>query len=98
GELWWGRAVSLSALEVALSAPMLGSIADRSGLRKRFMAIYVAFCLAGVALLATVGPGMVVAGFALFVVANIGFEGAVVFYNAYLSDITPPEERGSVSS
>lgn len=98
GELWWGWAVSLSALVVALSAPLLGAIADRSGLRKRFMAIYVACCLVGVALLATVGPGMVVAGFALFVVANIGFEGAVVFYNAYLSDITPPEERGSVSS
>ena len=98
GELWWGWAVSLSALVVALSAPLLGAIADRSGLRKRFMAIYVAFCLVGVALLATVGPGMVVAGFALFVVANIGFEGALVFYNAYLSDITPPEERGSVSS
>ena len=98
GEVWWGAAVSLSALVVALSAPLLGAIADRSGLRKRFMAVYVACCLTAVALLATVGPGMAVAGFALFVVANIGFEGAVVFYNAYLSDITPPEERGSVSS
>lgn len=97
GELWWGTAVSLSALVVALSAPLLGGITDRCGLRKRFLAIYVAFCLAGVSLLVTVGPGMVLAGFIFFVVANIGFEGALVFYNAYLSDIAPPEERGSVS-
>ena len=97
GELWWGTAVSLSVLVVALSAPLLGGIADRCGLRKRFMAVYVAFCLVGVSLLATVGPGMVLAGFTFFVIANIGFEGAVVFYNAYLSDITPPEERGAVS-
>lgn len=97
GELWWGSAVSLSALVVALSAPLLGAIADRSGLRKRFMAVYVALCLVGVSLLTTVGPGMVLAGFAFFVVANIGFEGALVFYNAYLSDITPPETRGAVS-
>ena len=97
GELWWGSAVSLSALVVALSAPLLGAIADRCGLRKRFMAVYVAVCLVGVSLLTTVGPGMVLAGFAFFVVANIGFEGALVFYNAYLSDITPPETRGSVS-
>lgn len=97
GELWWGSAVSLSALVVALSAPLLGAIADRSGLRKRFMAVYVGLCLVGVSLLTTVGPGMVLAGFAFFVIANIGFEGALVFYNAYLADITPPETRGSVS-
>ena len=97
GELWWGSAVSLSALVVAFSAPLLGGIADKCGLRKRFLAVYVAVCLLGVSLLVTVGPGMVLAGFACFVVANIGFEGALVFYNAYLSDITPPEERGSVS-
>ena len=97
GELWWGTAVSLSALVVALSAPLLGAVADRCGLRKRFLTVYVGLCLVGVSLLATVGPGMALAGFALFVVANIGFEGALVFYNAYLSDITPPEERGSVS-
>ena len=97
GELWWGTAVSLSALVVALSAPLLGAVADRSGRRKRFLAFYVGLCLLGVSLLTTVGPGMVVAGFTLFVVANIGFEGALVFYNAYLSDITPPGERCSVS-
>ena len=97
GELWWGSAVSLSALVVAFSAPLLGGIADRCGLRKRFLAVYVAVCLASVCLLATVGPGMVLAGFVLFVIANIGFEGGLVFYNAYLPDITPPEERGSVS-
>ena len=97
GELWWGSAVSLSALVVAFSAPLLGGIADRCGLRKRFLAVYVAVCLASVSLLATVGPGMVLAGFILFVIANIGFEGGLVFYNAYLPDITPPEERGTVS-
>ncbi len=97
GELWWGTAVSLSALVVALSAPLLGGIADKCGLRKRFLAVYVAVCLISVALIATVGPGMVLAGFIFFVMANIGFEGGLVFYNAYLPDIAPPEERGSVS-
>lgn len=97
GELWWGAAVSLSALVVAFSAPLLGGVADRCGLRKRFLAVYVAVCLASVSLLATVGPGMVLAGFILFMIANIGFEGGLVFYNAYLPDITPPEDRGRVS-
>ena len=97
GEFWWGRAVAVSALVVALISPLLGAIADRTGLRKRFFAFYVAVCLAGVALMATLEPGMIVAGFVLFVIANVGFESAVVFYNAYLPDIVPPERLGEVS-
>ena len=97
GEFWWSRAVAVSALLVALTSPLLGAIADRTGLRKRFFAFYVAVCLAGVALMTTLEPGMIVAGFVLFVIANVGFESAVVFYNAYLPDIVPPERLGEVS-
>ena len=97
GELWWGRAVSLSALVVAISSPLLGAIADRGGVRKRFMLFYTAVCLVGVAMMSTLGEGMVVQGFVLFLLANIGFESALVFYNAYLPDIAPPEKQGWVS-
>jgi len=97
GDLWWGRAVSLSALLVAFSSPLLGAIADRAGVRKKFFAFYVAVCLTGVALMTTLEPGMIVAGFVFFVIANVGFESAAVFYNAYLPDIAPPERLGEVS-
>ena len=97
GELWWGWAVSLSALVVAFSSPLLGAIADRSGVRKKFFGFYVAACLVAVALMSTLKPGMVLAGFLFFVIANIGFESANVFYNAYLPDITTPSRFGRVS-
>jgi len=97
GDLYWGRAVSLSALIVALSSPILGAIADRAGVRKRFMAFYVMLCVTGVALLTTVGPGLVFWGFVVFVIANVGFEGCLVFYNSYLPDIVPPDKQGWVS-
>ena len=97
GELWWGWAVSLSALVVAFSSPLLGAVADRSGGRKKFFAFYVATCLIAVALMSTLEPGMVLAGFVFFVIANIGFESANVFYNAYLPDITTPDRLGRVS-
>lgn len=97
GDAWWGRAVSLSALIVALSAPVLGAIADRAGVRKRFMAVCVAMCVTGVALFTTLEPGMVLYGFILFLIANVGFEAGLVFYNAYLPDIVPPEKQGWVS-
>jgi UMF1 family MFS transporter len=40
---------------------------------------------------------MVLWGFAITVIANIGFEGGLVFYNAYLPEIAPPEYQGRVS-
>lgn len=97
GEWWWGRAVALSAFLVAVGSPLLGAIADRGGARKRFMFGGVAVCVGAVALMTTLEPGRIVEGFLLFVVANVGFETAVVFYNAYLPDIAPPSARGFVS-
>ena len=97
GDAWWTAAVSTSALIVALTAPILGAVADRAGARKRLMGIYVAACILGVLCFPLLGPGTVVLGFALFVLANVGFEGALVFYNAYLPDIVPVERQGWVS-
>jgi len=97
GDWWWGRAVSASALIVALSAPVLGAVADRAGVRKRFMAFYVAMCVTAVALFTTLGPGLVVYAFVLFLIANVGFESCLVFYNAYLADIVPPQKQGWAS-
>jgi len=97
GAAWWGAGLSTSALIVALSAPVLGAVADRAGVRKRFLAAYVSACVLGVLSFSVLGPGAVVLGFLAFVVANVGFEGCLVFYNAYLPDIAPIEKQGWVS-
>jgi UMF1 family MFS transporter len=97
GNWWWGLCVSVSALIVAVSSPLLGAIADRGGARKKFMLAYTAVCLIGVLLMTLLRPGMVVAGLVIFVIANVGFESALVFYNAYLPDIAPREKQGWVS-
>ena len=97
GDLWWGRMVSTSMLFVALSSPILGAAADAAGARKKLLFFFTSLCIASVALLTTVKEGMVLWGFALAVLANIGFEAALVYYNAYLPDIAPREKRGLVS-
>jgi len=89
--------MSLSVLIVAVSSPALGSVADRSGVRKKMLFLYTAVCVLFVSLFVTIEPGMVVWGFLLAMLANVGFEGAMVFYNAYLPDLAPPERRGFVS-
>lgn len=97
GDAWWGAVGSVSVLFVAVTSPLFGAIADRAGVRKQFMAAYTLLCVVSVAAFGLLEPGMVVQGFLLAVAANIGFEGALVFYNAYLPDIVPRERQGRVS-
>ncbi len=83
----WGYAISLSMLLVAIAAPALGSLADRRGLRRRLL---IVFCLTGsvaTCFLATTGPGDYLLAAGLFVVANIGFAGGNIFYNAFLPSL-----------
>ena len=97
GTQMWGWALSTSAIIVALSAPLLGAIADRGGARKKFMIFYTGLCLFGVTMFTTLDVGMAWQGFFLFLVANVGFESALVFYNSFLPDIAPPDRQGRVS-
>src|SRR2546426_7117425 len=56
------------------------------------------FRSAATAVLATVGPGMVLWGFALAVVGIVAFEVAFVYYNSYLPRIALAEQLGRVSA
>ena len=98
GDAWWANVASVSVLFVAISSPVLGAIADTAGVRKKMLFLYTYLCIAAVALFTTIAPGMVLWGFTLAVLANIGFEGAWVYYNAYLPDLAPRGREGSISA
>ncbi|HCY18397.1 MAG TPA: MFS transporter [Deltaproteobacteria bacterium] len=98
GDLWWGRAISASMAIVALSSPFLGGIADYSGLRKRLFFIYTLLSVVAIASLTTLEKGKLFEGFLLIVIANIGMEGGLVFYNSFLPRIAPQQFHGRVSS
>ena len=93
----WGLALSFSMGLVTVTAPVMGAIADRSGNKRAFMLVYVAVCVAATAGLAFVPPGAGLAALLLYVVANFAFEGAYVFYNAFLPELAPPERVGRLS-
>ncbi|MFZ5906171.1 MAG: MFS transporter [Nitrospirota bacterium] len=98
GDLWWGRAISVSMAIVALTSPFLGGIADFRGLRKNFLFLYTSVSVAAIAGLSLLGKGMVIEGFLLIVIANLGMEGGLVFYNSFLPGIAPPAYTGRVSA
>ena len=98
GDFWWGLAVSVSMGLVALTSPFFGGIADHAGVRKPFLVWFTLVSVAATALLATVGPGMVLWGFALAVLGIVTFEAAFVYYNSYLPRIASPDQLGWVSA
>ncbi len=97
GDAIWGASISISMLLVALISPVLGAQADYSGRRKRFLFAFTFVSVAATALLALSGPGNALPAAALFILANIGFEGGLVFYDAYLPEITSRRSLGRVS-
>jgi UMF1 family MFS transporter len=98
GDLWWGRAISVSMAFVALSSPFLGGISDHARAKKKFLIAYTLLCVLATAFLALVDRGMVMTGFVLIVLANVGMEGGIVFYNSFLNDIADNEHQGRVSA
>lgn len=98
GDFWWGLAGSASMILVAAASPVLGGIADHAGARKPFLIGFTLTAVAATALLATVGPGMVVWGFALAVAGMVAFECAFVYYNSYLPRIAAPAVVGRISA
>jgi len=98
GQRWlWGLSVSLSMIAAALLSPPLGAAADYSRNKKRFLLFFTAVCIACTALLFFVQEGMILAGMLLFIIANVGFEGGLVFYDAFLPALTPKSSYGRVS-
>ena len=98
GDFWWGAAVSTAMVIGALTSPALGGIADHAGARKRFFVGFSIVCIVATALMATVGPGGARWGWLLGVIGIVTFEAAIVYYNAYLPRIAPPDKLGRVSA
>ena len=98
GDFWWGAAVSTAMIVGALTSPALGGIADHAGVRKPFFVGFSVVAIAVTALMATVTPGAARWGWALAVIGIVTFEAAIVYYNAYLPRIAPPERLGRVSA
>ncbi len=98
GKNWlWGLAVSISMIISAMLSPPLGAIADVSGNRKRFLLMFTSLSIICTAFMFFVMKGDILLGIILFVLANIGFESGLVFYDAFLPDLTEKKNFGRVS-
>ncbi len=95
----WSAALTIAGLAIALLSPVLGAIADRTGRRKPWMALFTVLTVLFSAALWWVKPDPSYALFALVcvVIGTTAFELANVFYNASLTGLAPPAMLGRLS-
>ena len=92
----WGYAQTVASLVIALLMPILGSIADVQGMKIRF---FLGFFLTGVVMCLGMSlPLGWLAFLIVYVLATIGLNGSLTFYDSMLIDTTSNERMDKVSS
>lgn len=92
-------AISAAFLVIAAISPLLSSMADYSGQKKKFMFFFSTLgAIACSCLWFFTGADTLWIGILCSVVAAIGFAGSIVFYNAYLPEIAPPGMQDRISA
>ena len=98
GTKWlWGLSVSISMIIAAMLSPPMGAIADVSRNRKRFLLLFTLISVICTAFMFFVQKGDILWGMVLFIIANVGFEAGLVFYDAFLPNLTSKKNYGRVS-
>lgn len=101
GQSYWGYAIGITGLLIALLSPILGAVADATGSRKPWilgftlMASVASFSLWYVT--PSADTNTIIWGLVAIGVALLGFEFAAVFNNAMMPSLVPREQLGKLS-
>ncbi|WP_144549823.1 MFS transporter [Bacillus sp. X1(2014)] len=93
-----GYANSFATLLISLCAPILGSIADFKGLKKRLFTFFFALGIVFTLLLAVVPSNQWLFLLFCYMLTVIGFGGTNIFYDAFLVDVTTEDRMNKISS
>ena len=97
GTLVLTAALSVSYLLVMLTMPWLGAWADANGRKRRVLFLSTAGCVLATAMLAGIGPGMVLAGLVVLALSNYFYCVGESVIAAFLPEIALPQSLGRVS-
>ena len=93
---YWGYASSFTTLIVAIIGPVLGSIVDTKGYKKPIFTISMIIGVMGLACFSVPKSWIIFLG--VFVIAKIGYNASLIFYDSMLVDVTTDERMDEVSS
>lgn len=96
GDVWWGYGTSAATLLVAILAPVLGSIGDFHGMKKRLFSTFLLTGLFFTLIMAVAGSWqLMLAG---YIVSYIGYAGSLLFYDSFITDVSKPEQMDRLSA
>ncbi|HXK31288.1 MAG TPA: MFS transporter [Candidatus Paceibacterota bacterium] len=99
-DFWYNMIFTASSVLLLVTAPVLGSVADKTGRQQTYLnwitvLMFISFLL--VTVIALFFPQKVFLAVLFFVLANYFYQFSFVFYNALLRYIAPPEKWGRIS-
>ena len=95
---YWGYTNSLALLLIALLSPILGAMADFRGHKKRYLTIFALIGISGTSLMFFLTTGDWLLASILFIIGNIGFAGANIFYDSLLPHIAKKNDIDQIST
>lgn len=94
----YNYSIAVAMLVVAIMSPLLSSIADYRGNKKKFLNFYLTMGSLACATMYFFTRDTLTLGISMVIIACIGFWGAQVFYNSFLPEIASVEDRDRVSA
>ena len=99
-DFWYNAIFAVGSLLLLLTAPILGSIADKTGKQQNYLnriTVFVFLFFILTAITTLFFSKNVFLAVLFFLIANYLYQFSFVFYNALLPYIAPPEMRGRIS-
>ncbi|GAE92089.1 membrane protein [Gracilibacillus boraciitolerans JCM 21714] len=93
-----GYTIAIFTFILAMIGPILGTIADYEGLKKRFFISFMGLGIFSTFALVFVPEGQWLLLLIFYTLASLGSTGANVFYDAFLVDVTNDKKMNSVSA
>lgn len=95
----WGNATALAGIIIAIFSPIFGAIADHGGHHKSWLGVFTVITIISAGLLWYAYPSMNYINFTLacVVLGTVGHNICMVFYNALLPNLSPPDYVGRIS-
>jgi len=94
----FGLITTISMLVIATISPILGALADYTGIKKKLLAMFMAIGVTACGAMVLIGEGDVTLALTLFFIGNIGVSGSLVFYDSLLPHVAKAEQTDRVSS
>jgi len=96
GSMWWAIGVAVARFVLGVAAPIIGTVVDFRGYKKRLLVIFIAFGILALLFVAAQSSWqMLLIG---YVLANMFWSAANFVYDSYLPDVTTKDRMDKVSA